>query len=274
MKPILTIAPGPNKLLIFGGPYSNLEAIQALRQYCEEQQISPNQIICTGDLIAYCADPVETVSYIRDWGIHCIAGNVELNLRDQVEDCGCNFSEGGRCDVFSKNWYAYAQSKVTDDTMEFIQALPEFLRFEYHGRQVFVLHGSYHNTSEFIFKSTDHETKKRNFVDTASDIILAGHCGLPFHQYIEDKIWLNAGVIGMPANDGSSKTWFAEMAIKDQEILIQHQQLEYNHRLTAQKMVDRQLPKTYANSLLTGIWDNCEILPQQETQAQGFPIQF
>ena len=36
-------------LLVFGGPYSNLEATQAMRQRAEALSIPPGNVICTGD---------------------------------------------------------------------------------------------------------------------------------------------------------------------------------------------------------------------------------
>ncbi|HKL26714.1 MAG TPA: metallophosphoesterase family protein, partial [Desulfuromonadales bacterium] len=56
-------------VLIFGGPYSNLAATQAMRAKAEELEIPPERTICTGDVVAYCAEPRETVDLIRDWGV-------------------------------------------------------------------------------------------------------------------------------------------------------------------------------------------------------------
>ena len=41
-------------LLFFGGPYSNLEATEALLAEAVRLGIPPERIICTGDLAAYC----------------------------------------------------------------------------------------------------------------------------------------------------------------------------------------------------------------------------
>ena len=48
-------------LLIFGGPYGNLPATAALRTVADQCDILPERIICTGDLVAYCAEPEATV---------------------------------------------------------------------------------------------------------------------------------------------------------------------------------------------------------------------
>jgi len=38
------------------------------------------------------------------------------------------------------------------------------------------------------------------------------------------------------------------------------------------KWKKRNLSEEYAGTLITGIWDNCEILPDQETAMQGIKI--
>ena len=43
------------KALIFGGPYSNDEAVRKLRQKAQSMNLAPHQVICTGDTVAYCA---------------------------------------------------------------------------------------------------------------------------------------------------------------------------------------------------------------------------
>ncbi|MGB3468398.1 MAG: metallophosphoesterase family protein, partial [Cyclobacteriaceae bacterium] len=66
------------KMLVFGGVYSNLQALNALKKVAEEEEISTCNILCTGDMVGYCAQPDECLRSIREWGIHSIAGNVEL----------------------------------------------------------------------------------------------------------------------------------------------------------------------------------------------------
>ena len=257
------------KLLIFGGVYSNFEALKSLRKKAELLGIPPDQIFCTGDVVAYCAEPAACIDEMLDWGIHCIAGNVELNLLNKADDCGCNFNEGSRCDLFSKNWYPYVKSKLESRHQTFLESLPEFLSFNYHKKQVFMLHGGLENTSAYVFKSSPWELKKDVFEKTESDVIIAGHCGLPFHDQFEGKDWINAGVIGMPANDGKTNTWYALLDIENNELQLEFCQLNYDHVRTAEHMEKAGLPLAYAKTLRDGIWDNCEILPDWETSQQG-----
>ncbi|TMM32231.1 metallophosphoesterase [Polaribacter aestuariivivens] len=261
------------KTLIFGGVYSNLQALEALKQIAEKENISPENCICTGDIVGYCAQPEETVQLLKLWGVHSIAGNVEIQLRENAADCGCDFREGSRCDGFSQLWYPYAQSKLSENSLEFLKTIPNHISFEYGNKRVVVVHGSYFNVSEFIFKSTDWAVKEPNFEATNANVIIGGHCGLPFNHQEKDKLWLNAGVIGMPANDGNSSVWYAVLDDSDNSFNFTHKTLEYNYKLTSKLMQNGLLPEEYSRTIVTGIWDNTEILPPIETGLQGFGIQ-
>jgi predicted phosphodiesterase len=261
------------KTLLFGGVYSNLQALEALKQIAEKENISPENCICTGDIVGYCAQPEETVQLFKLWGAKSIVGNVEIQLRENAADCGCDFREGSRCDGFSQLWYPYAQSKLSENSLDFLKTIPNHITFQYAKKKVTVVHGSYFNVSEFIFKSTDWEIKKPNFEATQSDVIIAGHCGLPFYHQENDKIWLNPGVIGMPANDGTPEVWYAILDDSNNNFNFTHKSLEYNYKLTSKLMQNGLLPEEYSRTIVTGIWDNTEILPAIESGLQGFGIQ-
>lgn len=263
------------RLLIFGGIYSNLQALQRMQAIAKNLGIATENIICTGDVVGYCAQPEECVQAVMDWGIHCIAGNVEIQLREGEEDCGCNFDEGGRCNLFSRQWYPFAQSQLSANSIAWMKTLPDFFQFPYGNYSASVLHGSFHETSEFIFASTPWSIKQNNFIDAQSNLILAGHCGLPFSQKKDDQYWLNAGVIGMPANDGSTKVWYLLLdLLPDGTISYLHHSYAYDFTTAAELMRKNHLPLAYVHTLETGIWDNCEILPERETTLQGQPITF
>lgn len=262
-------------LLLFGGIYSNLQSLEKLIQISKELNIPNYNIICTGDVVAYCAQPEEVVQKIKDWEIHCIAGNVEIQLREGLEDCGCDFRNGSRCDIFSRNWYPYAQEKLSKDSINWMHDLPDFIKFEYHSKNCFVVHGSFFETSGYIFESTSQSEKIKNFEATRSNLLIGGHCGLPFSQKFDAKLWLNPGVIGMPANDGTSRVWYMILDINtDKTISYTHHTYHYDNITTSKLMIEENLPPEYAKTLITGIWDNCEILPREETLRQGVPIDF
>ncbi len=261
------------KVLLFGGVYSNLQALEAVIAFAKAEKIPPSNCICTGDIVGYCAQPEETVQKFKEWGAHTIAGNVEQQLSSGAINCGCDFRSGSRCDGFSQMWYPYAQNSLSDDSMNYIESIPDHIVFEYAGREVGVVHGSTRNISEYIFKSSPWTMKASSFSDLDCDVIVAGHCGLPFNHLHLGQLWLNPGVIGMPANDAQQDTWF--MVLDDHNGLdFQHKNLSYDFKSASSKMQNQPLPQEYARTLITGIWDNTEILPEIESGLQGFGLRF
>ena len=259
-------------LLVFGGPYSNLHATQSMFGYCINNHYASNQIICTGDIVAYCAYPEQTVSQIKNSGIYCIAGNVEQQLANELDDCGCNFVEGSVCDQLSKSWYQYANESVSQSSRDWMKSLPDFIRFTIGPYTITVVHGAWSETSRFIYASTPWHEKEKELALSESDIIIAGHAGIPFIEQHGQQAWLNAGVIGMPANDGTSHGWFMTLTPAKDELVIATHALHYDAKSAANALRENGLAKEYADTLETGIWPSNDILPEAERKNQGRPV--
>src|SRR5262245_13625778 len=65
-------------LMVFGGPYSNLEATRAVLDEAVRLSISADRIICTGDVVAYGADAAATVDLVRDRVCHVVIASRAL----------------------------------------------------------------------------------------------------------------------------------------------------------------------------------------------------
>ena len=102
-------------VLVFGGPYSNLEATKAVLAQAEKLSISSDRVICTGDVVAYGADPIGTVALVRDAGIHVVQGNCDESLAAGAADCRCGFPAGSACERLSSAWFAYADRMLNSD---------------------------------------------------------------------------------------------------------------------------------------------------------------
>lgn len=260
------------KILLFGGVYSNLQSLRRLIEIAHEHNIPADHCICTGDLIGYCAQPEETIALFREWGALSIKGNVEEQLVAGASNCGCDFTEGGRCDSLSQIWYPYAQKHLSDASLQWLESLPDHIAFHVGSLKTLLVHGSFTNISEFIFESTSTAIKLENFKQSQSDVIIAGHTGLPFAQKIGKRVWINPGVIGMPANDGSAAVWYSLLEVKEGSASCTFYTYEYDALRASQLMEVALLPEAYAKTLRSGIWDNMEILPPFERGRQGYPI--
>ena len=99
-------------VLVFGGSYSNLQATEALLAEAQRRAIAPGNLICSGDVVAYCADGPATVAAIRMSGCVVVAGNCERQLAAGAQDCGCGFEDGSACDLLSMCWFGQTAPSV------------------------------------------------------------------------------------------------------------------------------------------------------------------
>lgn len=267
----LEIAFPDGPLLVFGGPYSNLAATAAMRRRAAALGIPANQVICTGDLVAYCAEPADTVELVRDWGIHVVMGNCEESLAFDEPDCGCGFDVDSQCSALALTWYRYADRRIDAAQRRWMRGLPRAIDFEYFGLRFRVLHGSLTRINEFVFASGDAENKRRQAEAAGVDAVIGGHSGIPFGQRIGDRYWLNAGVIGMPANDGGSHGWYLLFEPSDRGPLCSWHRLDYEYAASRQSTIAAGMVE-YGEALASGLWPNMDILPESERRQRGQPL--
>lgn len=266
----LGVIDGP--LLVFGGPYSNLPATEAMIREAWMLGIPPAHIICTGDVVAYAGEPLETTDAIMNWGITTVMGNCEESFGAEADDCGCGFEEGTACDVMSRQWYAYANACLNRAQRAWMRALPRQVRFTLSGRRFAVLHGSADSINTFVFAGTDDALKRDSLDRLGVDAIIGGHSGVPFTQKIDGRLWHNAGVIGMPANDGTPRVWYSLITRHGDGINIEIRPLAYDHEAATASMRAKKLPTGYAGCLEDGLWPNMDVMPELEKAKVGQPI--
>jgi predicted phosphodiesterase len=259
-------------LLVFGGPYSNLEATKAILQEAERRSIPPGNIVCTGDLVAYCADPQEVTNLPHRSGILIVMGNCEESLAAQAAECGCGFAEDSTCAALSSQWYSYVDRNIDMESRLWMSSLPRQIDLEINGCRLVVVHGGITSINRFIFATSDAAIEEE-LTASGRDGVIAGHCGLPFTRQSGGRFWHNAGVVGMPANDGTPRVWFGRLIPSGGGILIEHDALDYDHAAAAAKMRQRGLPEGYAAALESGLWPSCDILPPSELTTVGRRIE-
>lgn len=253
------------RVLVFGGPYSNLRATQALRSYADLHGFAPSACICTGDVVAYCANPVATVDEIRDWGVPVIAGNCEEQLSSGAPDCGCGFEEGSACDLLSASWYPFAAAAVSAADRDWMGCLHQLAIGCVGGLRVVFVHATAHENNRFVFFAENDEILFQYFNEIESivgavDVVFSGHSGIAFEREVQGKRWINAGVIGMPPHNGSRATQFITF---DAQSGVTHHWLDYDAEQEAVDMRAKGLVQGYDTALLSGYWPSEDVLPQE-----------
>ncbi|MDA7430136.1 metallophosphoesterase family protein [Primorskyibacter aestuariivivens] len=248
-------------VLLFGGPYSNAEAFGALMELGWPR----GRMICTGDVVAYCAAPgacVAMAQRIEQGGGMVIAGNVEQQLAARALDCGCGFEDGSACDLLSDGWYGFANAAVDDAARDWMADLPDIGVFEHAGRRFAVIHGGASDVARFLWPSSpeaDFTEEIAGITDLIGPVdgVIAGHCGVAFTRDMAGVSWINAGVIGMPPHDGRPATRYAVLDAGRVRI----ERLDYDWQTARTAMVAAGLTQGYHEALSAGIWPSEDVLP-------------
>ncbi|MEK7246196.1 MAG: metallophosphoesterase family protein [Pseudomonadota bacterium] len=279
--PVLDLGPLEGPVLCFGGPYGNLQATEALLAEATRLVIPAGNIICTGDVAAYCADPAATVARLRAAGVHVLMGNCEEALGLGHVDCGCGFEAASPCDALAREWFAYADAALDAEAKAWMAALPRRIRFVLGGRRFAVVHGGAADIARFIFASAPDQVFREEFARLGAEAptdappieaVVAGHCGLPFSAAVDGRLWHNPGVIGMPANDGRPEVWYSLLVPSLDGIEIRHVALAYDYRAAAGRMNKAGLARPYAEALESGLWPDMGVLPAPERLKRGKPL--
>ncbi|WP_101066207.1 metallophosphoesterase family protein [Roseovarius salinarum] len=249
-------------LVLFGGPYSNLQATQALLAHARSRGIAPAATVCTGDVVAYCGAPAATVAALRAAGCPVVAGNCEKQLAAGAGDCGCGFAPGSTCDRLSARWYSHADAALGPGDRAWMAGLPDIGLFTHRGGRFAVIHGGATDVARFLWPTSPDACFAEEIAAVRAaagpvDGIVAGHCGIPFTRRVAGVAWINAGVIGMPPNDGAPQTRFAVLAGGAPRI----ERLTYDHAGAAATMRAAGLTQGYDRGLATGYWPSEDVLP-------------
>jgi len=256
-------------VLICGGAYGNLQALEALADLQSTLDIVDTNVIHSGDAVAYCADTEASAQFMADRRWHAIKGNVEEQIVLGGADCGCGYEQGSACDAASVRWYAHALATLSAGSRQWMAELPAHLTFSMGGISARVVHGSVQQTNRFMFDSLSDTEFEPELDEAGVDLVIAGHAGIPFTRFIGNRCWHNSGALGMPANDGTSRVWASVLQPKPDGLSITHHAITFDASTAATRIRTQGLPYGYADSLESGLWPSLDVLPDYERSTTG-----
>ena len=150
--------------------------------------------------------------------------------------------------------------------------LPKTLTFHEGGVTFQLIHGGVDVVNRFVF-APDHDRIAAELARADADVIVAGHCGLPFIEMAGSRVWSNPGVIGMPANDGTPDGWYGLIKVDGRRLALATRRLAYDFKAAARAMFAHEYANDYAHALASGLWPSLDILPSAARSVAGNPIE-
>jgi diadenosine tetraphosphatase ApaH/serine/threonine PP2A family protein phosphatase len=280
-----------NRVALFGGIYNNHYALAAAiadarRRGCEK-------LFCLGDLGAFGPNPDAVFPLLLENAVETMQGNYDHSIGNNLADCQCGYTDPAD-NYYARLSYQYTYRKTNPKWRPWLAALPREIRFEMSVARgplsvagtpspkngprtadvgqirVLCCHGSPRKTNEFLWESTTPTHLLDKLAETYNaDVIVATHTGLPWTRRLSnDRLFVNCGVLGRPANDGTTRVGYTILDASTPD-LATYVPLEYDHEALAAEMCAEELPAPFIETVLTGWWTTClEILPAKE-RARG-----
>jgi diadenosine tetraphosphatase ApaH/serine/threonine PP2A family protein phosphatase len=240
------------KYAIISDIHGNLEALEAARK--EIERMSPDKILCLGDLVGYGASPNECVEATREICDLIVAGNHD-------------FGAIGRTDIAYFNMYAreailWTAKALKQDAFDYLGERPLTEVVDDHIR---IVHATPREPERWNYIFT-HEQALEEFQAFEERVCFVGHSHQPIIYELMDEETLivnadhvqvrngrrylvNVGSVGQP-RDGDPR---ACICIYDEENAdISIRRVEYDIDGAKKKINDAGLPPVLANRLSWG----------------------
>ena len=200
----------------------------------EIDSLSPDRIICAGDLVGYYSSPNEVIELFRRRKVPSINGNHDRALLT------------GELSWF--NWMAaraitWTRERIRPDNLEFLRGIPNRMVLG----EVSIFHGSPYDDDEYVLP---HEAHRGILEKAGTRIVVLGHTHIPFMRRYEEGIIVNPGSVGQP-RDGDRRASFGILDLEKETFEVHR--VEYDIERTAEMTVEAGLPEPLAERLWHGI---------------------
>ena len=205
------------KILVISDLHSNARGVQAIW----ERESDADRIYMAGDLVDYGPEPMASIDWVRDHGVHCVRGNHDDRLI-RVWQSG----EYANLPPEQTAWVHHNCRLLTQSYVDALSALPTHLSFEADGIAYLMTHryGDAYQTIE----SRYHFDK---YWEAHFDLpgcqgyprrMIFGHSHRQqIMSFGKDALWLNPGSASYRRPDEPSKDAFYAV-IQDGEIDLRH----------------------------------------------------
>lgn len=268
--PVLELGQPYHRIALFGGVYSNHIALRAALD--DARRRGAEAVFCLGDLGAFGPNPDKVYPLLIDGGVTTLRGNYDDSIARGLDDCQCGYTDP-RDNHYARLSYRYTFARTSERWKRWMAGLPQHIRVRIGERRVLLCHGSPRRMNEFLWESaTPTHFLEKLCDDHGADVIVATHTGIKWVRALSGgRLFVNAGVIGRPENDGRTCVWYAILSAENGDVRSEFVPVDYDYEALAREMEVEGLPPEFAETIRTGWWTTClEVLPMKERRRGKF----
>jgi diadenosine tetraphosphatase ApaH/serine/threonine PP2A family protein phosphatase len=235
--------------------HANLEALTTVLERI--RSLKADETVCLGDVVGYNANPNETIDLLREEKIACVLGNHDA--------CAAGLEEPDNFNPLARAAVLWTRERLTAENRQYLAGLPRERRV----RDMFLFHGSIHDTDRYILYRNDvvdnfrllaglpgplsagffgHTHVKTALVELQG-IISATLAPEELELFPDKRYLLNPGSVGQP-RDGDPRAAF--LVYDDRSRRVAFLRVEYDVRTCQDKILNAGLPPRLAERLAWG----------------------
>lgn len=191
--------------------HGNIKALEKCLDFLRQHKT--DRIIFLGDSIGYLPYGIEVLKMLKNEGIECIRGNHEAMYLGILPVSGANK------DIYK---LYLVDSNAASETKEYLYSWNDSITLEADGKRYYFVHGS---PSDLLTGYVYPDTDLRKLSSVNYDIIVMGHTHYPFVREEFNKIFVNAGSVGLPRDKGNLSSF---VIIETDPLIIKHYRIAFD----------------------------------------------
>lgn len=243
-----TRRPTMQKIALIADIHGNLQAFEAVLNDIYKQGIS--EILVLGDIIVNGVYPSEVLDIIMT------NSKIKLVIMGSEEDKILKYHNGERSywkDFNMTMPFVWTYEQLSKKHIDYIEALPYNANYQSQSSNMLITHGTPRNVNECIFKDNI-DLLKVILGDVKSDVYAYGHSHQSWNGYINNKLVINPGSVGIPQLEkGLTEYTILSDNMKGHE--IEQRIINYDVDGFIKEMKDRMTPEceTWIKAVITSI---------------------
>jgi len=173
------------RIAIVSDAHANYIALDVVLKDAMKHNI--DHIIFAGDAVGYYPYVNEVCNVLREKADWCVMGNHDAFVIGRL-----SLAES------KKRVYAldYTLEEISEENMDWLRNLPEFLELELAGKVFMIFHGSpWNHLEEYIYPNYGFFER---FDNIKANFVILGHTHYPMVKHTKEKTIINPGSCGQP----------------------------------------------------------------------------
>jgi putative phosphoesterase len=224
------------KVAFLSDIHGNAVALEAVLQDLREQ--STDQIVVLGDISYRGPEPKKCIELLQQLQAQVIKGNADEWIVRGIEQG----EVPDRVIEMMRLEREWSLSRLELAELQYLQQLPTEVLLSINERAIHAFHATPHSLFEMVLPNADDATIKSKLISPSqSDLTIYGHIHKSYIRFVEGKMIINTGSVGLPF-DGCAMASYAIINIEKAGVTASIRRVQYDLELVARLYREAEYP--------------------------------